>query len=74
MTSNPIKLLRDLLPQPPLQVGTVVAISGGVARIQMLGGGTANARGVAAINDRVFFRNDVIEGPAPDLPVEVIEV
>lgn len=71
---NPYKLLRDLLPEPPLQVGTVTAIANGVATIQMPGAGTATARGDATVGQRVFFRNDVIEGIAPALPVEVIEV
>lgn len=71
---NPYKLLRDLLPEPPLQVGTVIAIANGVATVQVPGGGVATARGSAAVSDRVFFRNDVIEGPAPNLPIEIIEV
>lgn len=71
---NPYKLLRDLLPQPPLQVGTVTAFANGVATLQLPGGGIATARGIIAVNDHVFFRNEVIEGPAPNLPVEVIEV
>lgn len=71
---NPYKLLRDLLPQPPLQVGTVTAFADGGATLQLPGGGIAKARGNAAVNDHVFFRNEVIEGPAPNLPVEVIEV
>lgn len=71
---NPYKVLLGLLPQAPLQVGVVQAIAGGVATIEMPGGGMAQARGEAAVGDRVFFRDGAIEGTAPALTVEVIEV
>jgi hypothetical protein len=71
---NPYKLLLDLLPQAPLQVGTVLSTDGGVATIELPGGGTVQARGEAAVGDRVFLRDGVIEGLAPVLPIEVIEV
>lgn len=71
---NPYKLLRELIPEPPLLVGTVASISDGTARITMPDGGTALARGEATLGDRVFFRNGVIEGPAPSLTVEIIEI
>jgi hypothetical protein len=72
---NPYKMLRDLLPEPPLQVGTVISFANGVATLETPGGGHATARGDALVaGARVFFRNDVIEGPAPNLPVEIIEI
>lgn len=74
MFKNPYTLLRDLLPEPALQVGTVLSIVNGVATIELPGGGMAQARGDAAVGLRVFFRNDLIEGLAPNLPVEVIEI
>lgn len=72
--SNPYKLLRDLLPDPPLQVGTVTAFSNGVATIETPGGGIATARGITTVGAHVFFRNELIEGTAPTLTIEVIEV
>lgn len=72
--SNLFKRLKTLLGAPPLRVGDVLAISNGVATIQEPGGSLLTARGDAAVGDRVFFRNEVIEGPAPDLPLEVIDV
>lgn len=74
MFKNPYALLRELLPEPALQVGTVLSISSGVATLQLPGGARAQARGETTTGARVFFRNDLIEGPAPNLPVEVIEI
>jgi hypothetical protein len=71
---NAYKLLRDLLPQTPLQVGTVLSVSNGVAIVELPGGGRATARGEALVGARVFLRDAVIEGPAPNLPIEIIEI
>lgn len=71
---NPFARLLALLPNPPLLVGDVIAVDNGIATIQLPGGGRLQARGDAALGDRVFFRNGVIEGPAPVLPIELIEV
>lgn len=72
--ANPYKLLMGLMPARPLLVGDVVEYADGVAVIQLPGGARAQARGMATVGDRVFFRDSVIEGPAPDLPVELIDV
>lgn len=71
---NLYKQFRALIPDAPLQVGVVVAYSNGVATVEELGGGRSQARGDVAVNDRVFFRDGVIEGPAPNLPVENIDI
>ena len=71
---SPYKMLRDLLPEAPLQVGTVLSISSGVATVELPGGGRTTARGVATVGARVFFRDSVIEGNAPSLPIEIIDV
>ena len=72
--SNYYKRLIDLLPARPLLVGTVTAVAGGVATIQLPDGGTMQARGAAAIADRVFFRDGAIEGPAPVLSDVLIDI
>lgn len=72
--SNPYKLLKSILPDPPLLVGQVTAYANGTATVLLPDGGTLLARGEAAVNDRVFVRNGAIEGLAPLLPVEIIEV
>lgn len=74
MSTNPYKLLRDLLPDAPLQVGTVQSVSGGVAILILQGGGIATARGDVIVGQRVFFRDNVIEATAPSLTLEVIEI
>lgn len=71
---NAFKRLKELLPDPVLRIGTVLAVDNGVATIEEPGGVLATARGVASPGDRVYFRNDLIEGEAPDLPLEDIEV
>jgi hypothetical protein len=71
---NPYALLKELLPEAPLQVGTVSAISNGVASISLPGGGMAQARGEATVGDRVFFRGGAIEGQAPSLTLVEIEI
>lgn len=74
MSTNVFKRLKALLPDPLLLVGDVVAYDDGVATIEVPGGAQLQARGEASVGNRVFFRDGVIEGPAPDLPLEVIEV
>jgi hypothetical protein len=71
---NPFKRLKALLPDPPLQVGEVLSFSDGVATIEVPGGGISQARGDTTVGAKVFFRDALIEGPAPNLPVEVIEI
>jgi len=74
MSYNPYKRLLALIPNPPLQVGDVLSVNDGVADIEVPGGGIAQARGTTTPGAKVFFRDGLIEGPAPDLPVEVIEI
>ena len=64
---NIYRQFLDLLPKRSLQVGTVAATSAGVATITLPGGGVIQARGDAAVGQRVCVRDAVIEGPAPTL-------
>lgn len=72
--TNPYKLLKSILPDPPQLVGDVVAFGNGVATIALPDNSQVQARGEANIGDRVFVRDGLIEGPAPNLTVVFIEV
>lgn len=74
MLRNPYKAFLALLPPRPLQVGEVVAIEGDLAIVELPGGGRLPARGQAALGQRVFVRDSVIEGLAPALTYVESEV
>jgi hypothetical protein len=71
---NLYKQFRDLIPEPPLLVGTVTSLQTGYAVITLPDGSEVNARGSAVIGNKVFVRDGVIEGTAPNLSVVVIEI
>lgn len=70
---NAYKMLLNLLPQRPLQVGEVLVVEDGVATIEQPGGFRSQARGDVTVGDRVYFRDGAVEGPAPDLPYVEVE-
>lgn len=74
MSSNVFSQWRDLFAAGPVQVGTVTAYEGGTATIELPGGGTLRARGEATIGQRVYVRDGLIQGAAPDLPLDSGEV
>jgi len=71
---NLYEQFRQLIPEPPLQAGTVIEIGSGVVTVQLPGGGRIKARGTAAIGQNVFIRDDTVEGIAPTLTLELIEI
>ena len=71
---NLYEQFRQLIPDPPLQAGTVVSVGNGVATVALPGGGLIRARGNATVGQTVFVRDEVIEGIAPSLPLELIEI
>jgi hypothetical protein len=71
---NVYQQFRQLLPDPPLQAGIVTIVGAGVVTVQLPGGGILTARGDAQFGQTVFVRDDVIEGVAPSLTLEVIEI
>lgn len=76
-STNAYRALRELLQDAPLQVVTVVSINSerGYSVVQWPGGGHSNVRGTGvAVDSRAFVRDGVIEGMAPDLTLEIIEV
>ena len=70
---NLFKRFERLLPQNPLRVADVIAVDGTTVLVEEVGGVRFQVRGTATVGSRVYVRNQVIEGPAPDLPLEVIE-
>lgn len=56
-----------LFPDRPLEVGDVTAVGAGVVTITLPGGGVLQARGEAAVGQRVFVRDGAVEGVAPSL-------
>lgn len=71
---NLYEQFRQLLPDPPLQAGLVTEVSSGVVTVQLPGGGVIRARGAAAVGQRVFVRDEVVEAIAPSLTLELIEI
>ena len=67
---------QNLIPQPALQVGTVETVTGNIAKVRLPGGDTLIVRGADSnlINQKVFVKNNVIEGLAPNLSTEIIEI
>jgi hypothetical protein len=71
---NLYQQFRALLPDPPLQIGTVTEVASGVVTVQLPGGGLVKARGSAEVGQKVFVRNGVVEAVAPNLTLELIEI
>jgi len=73
-STNLFNAFIELLPSYPLQVATITAIDGEVARLELPGGGVLTARGTGAVGDQVFVRDGVIEGQAPSMPFVQVEI
>jgi len=71
---NLYEQFRQLIPDPPLQAGTVVNVGSGVVTVALPGGGLIRASGNAAVGQKVFVRDDAVEGIAPSLTLEIIEI
>jgi hypothetical protein len=71
---NVYEQFRQLLPNPPLQAGTVTEVGVGVVTVQLPGGGVVKARGAAGLGQKVFVRDGAVEAVAPSLPLELIEI
>ncbi len=76
-TTNLYRALRELIPDAPLQVAAVSSINYGTGNstITWPGGQEQTVRGTGvSIGTRAFVRDGVIEGAAPNLTSETIEV
>ena len=66
---------QALLPDIPLLIGTVLSVHGdATVTVGLLDGGLLRVKGSAAIGDQVFVRDGLIEGPAPVLEQQRIEI
>ena len=74
--SNLHRALRELLPEAPLLVASVVAINAdNTVTVTFPGGTRQRVRGRdATVGGNVFVRSGVIEGAAPALTALTIEV
>lgn len=73
---NQWQIFQSLIPRYPRRVGTVGAVSGNQYTLTLPSGGTIVVMSEATytVGTKVFFRNGVIEGTAPDLPGSVLTV
>ena len=71
---NVYEQFLQLLPDAPLQIGVVTEVGAGVVTVQLPGGGVTRARGSAALGQKVFVRDAVLEAIAPNLALEIIEI
>lgn len=74
MSGNLFAKLKALLPDAPLQTGTVLANDAGMCIVEMPGGAQVNVRGEYAAGARVFFRAGVVESTAPNLPLVAVDI
>lgn len=74
MIRNPYKRLLGLLPTYPRSVGEVISSADGKVIVELPDGGRLTALGEGTVGTNVFVRDGVVEGPAPALTIEVIEV
>ena len=74
--TNVYKQFEALLPRRPLEIGEVYAIGGDEAFVTLPSGGVLRVRGATgySLGDKVFVREGAIEGKAPSLPMQTIDV
>lgn len=73
-TLNQFAKLRRLLPGSPLLVCTVISSGSGGATVALPGGSHIAVRGEAAVGSSVFVQDNAIQGTAPSLPSDIVEV
>ncbi len=74
MITNPFVLLKQLIPDAPLLVATVVDVGTYGVTVEFPDGAMMRVRGVGTTGQRVFVRAGAVEGPAPTLPFIEIDV
>lgn len=74
MSTNLFARFKKLFDGPPLFIGTVFLVESGFCQVTLPGGGILRVRGVSTEGSKVFVRNGLIEGDAPNLPTSIIEI
>jgi hypothetical protein len=74
--SNLVRTLRELLPQPAVLIGEVLAVhSDNTSTVEFPDGSQQRMRGTSvAVGQAAFVRNGIVEGLAPAREAAVIEV
>lgn len=73
--SNLFRELKALLPAPALQVATVASVNAdGTVTVTFPGGAQSRVRGTGTVDGKVFVRNGLVEGDAPNLPAVTLDV
>jgi hypothetical protein len=74
--SNLYRYLKELLPQPALQIAEVLAVNAdNTSTVEYPDGGQQTVRGTSvAVGQPAFVRNGVVEGLAPARTATVIEI
>lgn len=72
--ANLFKEFLSLVPSEPVQVGTVDWSDGDYHQVILFGGGIVRVTGKANPGDKVFVKGSLIQGIAPNLTLETIEV
>jgi hypothetical protein len=66
---------QSLIPKAPLLVGEVIGVnSNGTCSVTMPGGGNMRVIGASTVGKKVFIKDGVIQGEAPDLDYYELEV
>lgn len=76
MSTNIFRRLRDLLPEPALQIAEVIAVnSDQTSTVEYPDGNQQRVRGTSvAVGQPAFVRNGIIEGLAPAFIATTIEI
>lgn len=75
--TNLWKRMKSVFPDAPMRIGTVSAVRAAdhTSVITLPGGGQLLARGVdVPVGAMAYVRDGVIEGQAPSLPLDEIEI
>lgn len=72
--ANLLSMFNSLIPSTPLTVGQIVASGGDTHQVTLIDGSKVVAMGKGQVGDLVFMRGGTIQGTAPSLTLENIEI